>query len=156
MNSVQEPSAEQLASAHRAFGVALISFGPDLERLEPGEFLPRYHRLKFKVLCRSAYAPRPLYLTVRRVGSRIDADNFYTVPFFAEEMPVGAEAEYELLSFDSFNLPFQSISVELCRHEDYLRRRVSPKHIERAKMFTTRTRANQTLEPTPPSGVAHL
>ena len=146
-----EPKAEELAFAHQAFDVALISFGRELERLEPGEFLPRYHRLKFKIRCRAAYAPRPLYLTVRRGGSKIGQENFYTVPFFAEEMSAGGEAEYELLSFDSFNLPFESVSLELCRHEDYLKRRVSPKHIERAMQFATRKKANQSSQPTPPS-----
>ena len=146
-----EPTTEELTLAREAFEVVLISFSRKLERLEPSDFLARYHRLKFKIRCRAAFISRPLFLTVRRNGSKIAGDNFYTVPFFAEEMPIGADVEYELLSFDSFNLPFESLSVELCRHEDYLKRRVSPQHIEQAKKFATLKKANQSPDPTAPS-----
>jgi hypothetical protein len=133
-----EPTSEELNLAREAFEVELVSFKRELEKLDASEFLPRYNRLKLKILCRAPYKTRPLFLTVRRHGSKIATQNFYTVPFFAEDLPVGFEAEYELLSFDSFALPFQSISVEMCQPEDYHQRRVSAQHLERAKRFAVR------------------
>jgi hypothetical protein len=130
-----EPAAEELALAHRAYDVALVSFNREPEKLESSELLPRYNRVKLKIRCRSTYSRRPLFLTVRRHGSKIGTENFYTVPFFAGDISAGTEAEYELLSFDSFNLPFAEISVEMCQPDDYLKRRVSLMHIERAKGF---------------------
>ena len=133
-----EPTEEELTLAHEAFEVALVSFRPELEKLDASDFLPRYHRVKFKIRCLASYNRRPIFLTVRRGGSKIGAENFYTVPFFAEDLPVGAEATYDLLSFDSFNVPFESMTVEMCGPEDYQKRRVSPAHIERAEKFATR------------------
>jgi hypothetical protein len=130
-----EPTNRKLALAYQAFEVKLISFSRELEKLEPSDFLPRHNRIKLKIRCRAIFDSRPLFVTVRRHGSKIGADNFYTVPFFAGDISVGAEAEYELLSFDSFNLPFESISVEIAQSDDYLKRRVSLKHIERARKF---------------------
>ena len=137
-----EPTAELLRRASEAYDVDILSFDRKLEKLASTDFLPRYNRLRIKIRCRVPHAERPLYLTVRRHGSKIGAENFYTVPFFPEEIPLGTESEYELLSFDSFALPFESISVEICRHEDYLKRRVSTEHIERAKKFTSRITKN--------------
>ena len=134
-----EPTSEDLALAREAFEVELVSFKRELEKLDPTDFLPRYNRLKLKIRCRAPYSTRPLFVTVRRHGSKITTQNFYTVPFFTQDLPVGSEAEYELLSFDSFALPFQSISVEMCRPEDYQQRRVSAQHLERAKSFAVQT-----------------
>jgi hypothetical protein len=147
-----EPTADQLVRARGAFEVSLLSFSRSLEKLDQSDFLPRYHRLALRIRCREAIDTRPLYLTVRRSGSKIAAENFYTVPFFADHLSEGSEADYDLLSFDSFNLPFESISVELCTSEDYLKRRVSPEHIERAKRFATRKGANQPPQTTRTSG----
>ena len=132
-----EPSDEELARAAAAFSVELVSFQPTLERLEASDLLPRYHRVRFKVRCRLVYELRPLFVTVRRHGSQIGSENYYTVPFFAGEISPGSEQQYELLSFDSFNVPFQSLSVEMCQPDDYSKRRVSLKHIERARSFVS-------------------
>jgi hypothetical protein len=132
-----EPSSEDLDRAGEAFQLEFVSFGGELERLEPNDFLPRYNRVRFKLRCRSHYNARPLFVTVRRHGSKIGAENYYTVPFYAEDMPVGAVREYELLSFDSFNLPFTSVSIEMCRPGDYMKRRVSLQHLERARKFAS-------------------
>src|SRR5215468_4442496 len=120
MSRVQthEPSADTLRSACDAYEVHLLSFNRELVKLEPKDFLPRYNRLRFTIRCRAPFTERPLFLTVRRRGSKLGAENFYTVPFFAGEISVGTEAEYELLSFDSFAVPFESMSVEMCRIED--------------------------------------
>jgi hypothetical protein len=128
-----EPTAEGLALAHLAFEVAPISFSQELHRLEPNEVMARYHCLKFRIRCRSTYDARPLFLTVRRGDSDIGTENFCTVPFFAKALPVGAAAEYELLVFDSFKLPFANMAVEMCRFEDYLKRRVSLVYLKRAR-----------------------
>ncbi len=134
----QEPTVAELAAAHDAFEITLLSFSRVLETLEPTDCLPRYNRVEFKIRCRGPYERRPLFLTVRRHGSQIRDDNFYTVPLFAEPLSVGDEAVYELLSFDSFNLRFDTMSVEMCDPEDYAKRRVSAAHIERAKRFARR------------------
>jgi len=134
-----EPTVQDLLLGREAYEVMLVSFSHTLEKLEPNDFLPRYNRVSFKIRCRSAYHHRPLFLTVRRHGSKIGADNFYTVPFFAGDIPLGSEIEYGLLSFDSFNLPFESISIEMCKPEDYAKRRVSSQHIERARKFVLAT-----------------
>jgi hypothetical protein len=133
-----EPTATELAVAHDAFNITLLSFSRVLETLEPSDSLPRYNRVEFKIRCRASYEHRPLFLTVRRHGSEIREDNFYRVPFFAAPLSVGDEEEYELLSFDSFNLRFETISIEMCDPEDYAKRRVSVAHIERAKKFAKR------------------
>jgi hypothetical protein len=133
-----EPTATQLASAHDAFEIKLLGFSRVLEALEATDLLPRYNRVEFKIRCRVTYEPRPLFLTVRRHGSKIRDDNFYTVPFFAASLSAGDEAVYELLCFDSFNLRFETMSVEMCDPEDYAKRRVSVGHIERAKKFARR------------------
>ncbi len=130
-----EPTPDGLARAHLAFEVTLISFSRELHRLEPNEVAARYHCLKFRIRCRSTCDSRPLFLTVRRGSSDIGAENFSTVPFFAKALPPGAEAEYELLSFDSFNLPFASMTVEMCRFEDYMKRRVSLAYLKKARKF---------------------
>ena len=132
-----EPTSEDLEQAREAFEVQFVSFKRELEKLEPSDFLPRHNRVRFRIRCRSPYKARPLFVTVRRHGSKIGADNYYTVPFYAEDIPVGAVSEYELLSFDSFNLPFESLSVEMCQPDDYLERRVSLQHIERARKFAS-------------------
>lgn len=136
-----EPTFEELTLAREAYEVTLVSFDRTPEKLEPSDFLPRYHRVKLRIRCRAAHTDRPLFITVRRGRSKIAGENFYTVPFFADELKIGAELEYELLSFDSFNLPFETMSVEMCRPEDYPKRRVSSQHIERAKRFAVRTRS---------------
>ncbi|MGC3990225.1 MAG: hypothetical protein QM796_11195 [Chthoniobacteraceae bacterium] len=133
-----EPTSTELAAAHDAFDITVLGFSRVLETLEPSEVLPRYNRIEFMIRCRAPYEPRPLFLTIRRHGSEIQADNFYTVPFFAAPLSVGAEAVYELLSFDSFNLRFENIAVEMCDPEDYAKRRVSVAHVERAKKFARR------------------
>jgi hypothetical protein len=113
-----EPTVAELAAAHDAFDITLLSFSRVLETLEPTDSLPRYNRVEFKIRCRTAYEHRPLFLTVRRHGSQIRDDNFYTIPFFLGPLSVGDEAVYELLSFDSFNLRFDTMSVEMCDPED--------------------------------------
>jgi hypothetical protein len=133
-----EPTAIELAAAHDAFEITLLGFSRVLETLEPTDVLPRYNRVEFKIHCRAPYERRPLFLTVRRHGSEIRGDNFYTIPFFVAHLSVGDEAVYELLSFDSFNLHFETMSVEMCDPEDYAKRRVSVAHIERAKKFAKR------------------
>jgi hypothetical protein len=130
-----EPNPSDLTAAHDAFDITLVSFSRVLETLEPSDMLPRYNRVTFKIHCRAPYERRPLFLTVRRHGSEIGGDNFYTIPFFASPLSVGDKATYELLSFDSFNLRFDTMSVEMCDPEDYARRRVSAAHIERSKKF---------------------
>jgi hypothetical protein len=132
-----EPTSEDLEGAAQAFQLELVSFVRELVRLEPNDLLPRYNRVRFRVHCRSSYSARPLFVTVRRHGSKLGADNYYTVPFHAEAMPVGAMQEYELMSFDSFNLPFTSMSVEMCSPDDYRNRRVSLQHLERARKFAS-------------------
>jgi hypothetical protein len=130
-----EPSAAALNRGRSAFEVMLTAFDSERVKIEASELLPRYNRMSLRLRCLARHDERPLFLTVRRTGSKIGAENFYTVPFFAEELPVGATADYELLSFDSFAVPFNGMLVEMCSPEDYLKRRVSPRHIERAKSF---------------------
>ena len=72
-----EPSSEDLERAGEAFQLEFVCFGRQLERLEPNDFLPRYNRLRFKLSCRSQYNARPLFVTVRRNGSKIGADNYW-------------------------------------------------------------------------------
>jgi len=132
-----EPSDAALRRARSAFEVTLTAFDREKVKIEASGLLSRYNRLTLRVRCVAPHGERPLFLTVRRTGSKIGAENFYTVPFFAGELPVGTAADYELLSFDSFALPFDGMSVEMCSPEDYLKRRVSSKHIERAKAFVS-------------------
>jgi hypothetical protein len=132
-----EPTNEELALAARAFEIRLVSFSRTLEKLEPTDYLPRYNRLILRIQCCGAYSPRPLFVTVRRHGSTLGSENYYTVPFFAGKMAAGERRQYELLSFDSFNLSFESVTVEMCRPEDYSKRRVSLAHIGRATRFAT-------------------
>jgi len=132
-----EPTDDELTLAAGAFEIRLVSFSPTLEKLKPTDYLPRYNRVNVTIRCRRAYSSRPLFVTVRRHGSTVGPENYYTVPFFAGEMAVGEQHRYEILSFDSFNLPFESVTVEMCRPEDYSRRRVSSAHIDRAHLFAT-------------------
>ena len=133
-----EPSAEALRIALEAFDVVLVSFDRELEKLDPKEFLPRYNRLRISLSCRAPHTERPVFLTIRRHDSKIGKENFYTVPFFPEPISVGEKVAYDLLSFDSFAVPFERITVEMCRPEDYEKRRVSAEHVSRAKSFATK------------------
>lgn len=130
-----EPLPDFLVEAAAAFTLELLEFDPVARKLDPDDFLARYHAVRFRIRCRKSCDRRPLFPNVRRHGSKIAAANFYTVPFHAEVMVPGDSALYELLSFDSFNLPFRSLSIELCAPEDYRLRRVSAKHVERARAF---------------------
>src|SRR5262245_51602705 len=102
-----EPTEQELAQAVAAFSIELVSFQPVLEKLEASELLARYNRVRFKVGCRLPCERRPLFVTVRRHGSQIGSENYYTVPFFAGDIAPGVVQQYELLSFDSFNVPFE-------------------------------------------------
>lgn len=135
-----EPSAEALCIAQKAFDVVLVSFDRKLVKLDPKEFLLRYNRLRINLSCRVPHTERPVFLTVRRHGSKIGKENFYTVPFVPEPISVGEKVAYDLLSFDSFAVLFESITVEMCRPEDYEKRRVSAEHVSRAKNFATKTK----------------
>ena len=132
-----EPTEEMLHAASDAHRVELVSYNRTLEKLEPKDFLRRYNRLRIKVQRLSDYPNSLIYLTVRRHRSKIGAENFYTVPFFVEDLRINAIAEYDLLSFDSFNLPFDSISIEMCDFKDYQKRRISKLHLERARKFVS-------------------
>jgi hypothetical protein len=144
-----EPTEADLASAISAHRIAILSFDREPTKLHTSDFLPRYNRLRIAITRTEPYPSSLLFLTVRRHGSKIGAENFYTVPMFAEELDVGVQAEYELMSFDSFNELFDSMSVDMCTFNDYMKRRVSMKHIVRAKDFAKLIRKH-TVEPEGP------
>jgi hypothetical protein len=132
-----EPTEDELRSAFDTCSVETLSFERELEKLDSADFLPRYNRIRIRFSLGSSPRRLPLYLTVRRHGSKLGDENFYTVPFYPDGLAVGATGEFDLLSFDSFALRFDDISVGMCLFADYEKRRVSAKHIERARRFVS-------------------
>jgi hypothetical protein len=132
-----EPTEDELRSAFDNCSIETLSFERNMEKLDASDFLPRYNRIRIRLRLGSSPRRLPLYLTVRRYGSTLGGENFYTVPFFPDGLEVGETGDFDLLSFDSFNLPFDNISVGMCLFADYKKRRVSAKHIERAKRFVS-------------------
>jgi len=101
-----EPSAEALRIAREALDVVLASFDRKLEKLDPKELLPRYNRLRISLSCRAPHTERPVFLTVRRHGSKVGRENFYTVPFFPEPISVGEKSP--TIYFRSIRSPCRS------------------------------------------------
>jgi hypothetical protein len=119
-----EVGPEAFAAAKAAHEVTLVSWQKRLEKLVPEDLLARYNRLHIRVYRCQPYAFDILYLTVRRHGSSIQEKNFYATPLFTDGLAVDATAEYDLLSFDAFNKPFDSITVEICSFSDFTARQV--------------------------------
>ena len=112
--------------------VKLVGFDRQLERLYPNDFLPRYHRITVEFQNRSDSAIEMLFITVHRCGSKLGIENFYTVPLHVPELTVGRTARYEFLSFDSFNLPFDNVVINMTSPQEYEKRRLAKKYLEKA------------------------
>jgi hypothetical protein len=140
-----EPSPVHLEELRQSVSVALVEFERRLVRLYADDFLPRYNQItaEFKNLTESPIAT--LFLTVHRDGSKLGAENFYTVPIHVPELVGRATCRYEFLSFDSFNLPFESVRINLATPEEYAKRRLAKKYLERAPDLThfVPTRVNE-------------
>jgi hypothetical protein len=131
-----EPSPSQLEELRQAVSVALVGYDRNLERLYPADVLTRYNRITADFHNQSASSVAMLFVTVHRDGSKIGAANFYTVPISVPELTAGSTCRYEFLSFDSFNLPFDGIRINLTTPHEYEQRRLSKQYLERASDLT--------------------
>src|SRR6516225_7013218 len=124
-----EPSPDVLAQLCGAISVTLVGYTKELVRLHPDELLPRYNRVTADFYNKSASPAASIFVTISRDGSKIGGENFYTIPLNTPELGAGDKCRYELLSFDSFNLPFESIRINMTTPEEYVKRRLSKKYI---------------------------
>jgi hypothetical protein len=134
--TLHEPSPSRLEELREAIAVTLVSFDRKLERLYPADMLPRYNRITVDFHNRSAGPIAILLVTVHRDGSKLGAENFYTEPFSVPELADGSTCRYEFLSFDAFNLPFDSIRINLTTPQEYEKRQLGKKYIEKAPILT--------------------
>jgi len=134
--SSHEPSPSQLEQLRESVAVALVRFDRELARLYPDDFLPRYNRITAEFQNRSDTPIARLFITVHRDGSKIGAENFYTVPVHVPELAAGRTCRYEFLSFDSFNERFDGIRINLTTPQEYEKRRLAKKYLERASDLT--------------------
>jgi hypothetical protein len=130
--SSHEPSPSHLEELRKAVSVTLFSYDRNFVRLYPADVLPRYNRITADFHNQSSSSIAKLFVTIHRDGSKIGAENFYTVPLCVPELSVGSTCRYEFLSFDSFNLPFDGIRINLTTPQEYEKRRLAKKYIERA------------------------
>ncbi|MGB8296843.1 MAG: hypothetical protein WCG85_15550 [Polyangia bacterium] len=151
--SKHEPSASQLEKFIALVGVELVSFDPGLVRLYPNDSLPRYNRIVADFDNRSSDPFGLLFVTVHRDGSSLGPENFYTVPVNVPELGGHARCRYAFLSFDSFNLRFESIRINLTTVQEYGQRRLSNAYIERSRDLTQFI-AKADAEPVAPDGSA--
>jgi hypothetical protein len=134
--SSHEPSSSQLEELSKAVSVTLAGYDGNLVRLYPADVLPRYNRITADFHNQSSSSIAMLFVTIHRDGSKIGAENFYTVPLSVPELSVGNTCRYEFLSFDSFNLPFSGIRINLTTPQEYEKRRLAKKYLERAPDLT--------------------
>ena len=127
-----EPSPSQLEKLREPATLTLAHFDKKLVRLYPDDFLPRYNRITVEVCNKADSTIAMLFITVHRDGSKIAAENYYTVPLHVPELVGHTACRYEFLSFDSFNLPFESVRVNLTTSDEYAERRLAKKYLERA------------------------
>ncbi|HEV7924272.1 MAG TPA: hypothetical protein VGR14_02885 [Verrucomicrobiae bacterium] len=130
--SSHEPSPSQLERLRESVTVTLVGFDRTLARLYPDDLLRRYNRVEVELHNRSDNSITMLFVTVHRDGSKIGADNFYTVPLHVPELAAHRACRYEFLSFDSFNEPFERIRASLTTPQEYAKRRLAKKYLERA------------------------
>ena len=117
--SKHEPSTSQLEKLIALVGVKLVSFDRGLVRLYPNDLLPRYNWIVADFDNRSPDPFGLLFVTVHRDGSSFGPENFYTVPVNVPELGGHARGRYAFLSFDSFNLRFESIRINLTTAQEY-------------------------------------
>jgi hypothetical protein len=134
--SSHEPSSSQLERLRESAAVTLVGFDRQLVRLYPDDFLPRYNRITMEFHNKSDSSIPMLFVTVHRDGSKIGANNFYAVPLHVPELAGHRTCRYEFLSFDSFNEPFENIRVNLTTPQEYEKRRLAKKYLERAPDLT--------------------
>jgi hypothetical protein len=134
--SSHEPWVSQLEGLRGSVSITLVHFDKELVRLYPDDFLARYNRITVELHNRSDSSIAMLFATVHRDGSRIGEDNFYTVPLHVPELVGHSACRYEFLSFDSFNLSFESVRVNLTTPDEYTKRRLAKKYLERAPDLT--------------------
>ena len=134
--SSHEPSPSQLEKLCESVTATFVGFDRELVRLHPDDVLPRYNRITAEFHNKSDSLIATLFVTVHRGGSKIGADNFYTVPLHVPELAPGRTCRYEFLSFDSFNERFDSIRINLTTPQEYEKRRLAKKYLERASDLT--------------------
>lgn len=72
---------------------------------------------------------------MRRIDSELGAENHYTVPVWLGILEPGSY-EIEFSSFDSFNLPFSDLAIELTDHESFNHRILNDVALERSKVYS--------------------
>jgi hypothetical protein len=132
-----EPTPDQLTYIQSIVSVELVEFDRGLVRLKEGDFLPRYNRVRVRIRSTTTPPSATFYVTVRRHETSIGSENFYTVPIFCPELRTQCECVYDIYSFDSFNLPFEGLSVSMTGPEEYRLRRLAKAYIERAHELTS-------------------
>ena len=132
----QKDEKDQLAEIARGVSITLLRYDKELKRIKPEDFLPRYNELDLKITNGTNSDLSQLIVTVRRTGTKIADDNYYTVPLNTPELRSGSTCRYRIMSFDSFNLPFNDIFVSVASFDEMSKRQLSAKHLERARELT--------------------
>jgi hypothetical protein len=118
--------------------IKLISFDTELVKLDKGDFLPRYNRLVLTIENHSADTIDDVILTVKRMGSKIGADNFDTVPIRTYDLKPGQKGKYEVMVFDPFNEKFNDIEVRPLTTDDWKVRKKVANWLNKAGQFSRR------------------
>jgi hypothetical protein len=80
ITNAYSPTEEELVQSAAAHRLKLVAFSLELERLEPTDMLPRYNRCRVIVEKIAEFLPEIIFVTVRRQGSKLGSENFYTEP----------------------------------------------------------------------------
>lgn len=118
--------------------ITLVSFDSELSKLNKDDFLPRYNRLVLTVKNNSSETINDLILTVTRTGSKIETDNFDTVPMKTYDLKPGQKGKYELMVFDPFNESFNDIELRLSTVDDWEKRKKVENWLSKAGQFSRR------------------
>ena|ERR1022692_260551 len=138
ITNAYSPTEEELVQSAAAHRLKLVTFSLKLERLEPTDMLPRYNRCRVIVEKVAEFLPEIIFVTVRRQGSKLGSENFYTEPILIGSLKIGDKSQYDLLSFDAFAIPFNDIEITLCTFPDFQKRKIilTPKNMPRWRKMT--------------------
>lgn len=134
--SLYSLSAELLEKLSMSVVATMVGYDPRLVKLYPKDFLARYNRITVDLKNLSEHSFDLIFVTVHREGSKIGDDNYYVVPLHVPELTAHSKCRCDFLSFDSFNLPFKNIRINLTTSAESSKRQVSRAYVERSRDLT--------------------
>lgn len=131
---LKRPIEELINWQNKCAQIQMINWKKELEK--ESDLICRFNRININIKTNEYAIEDFILITVRRTNSKIRIDNFYTVPIYVPELKITDFGKYTFLSFDSFNLPFDDLMIEITKIEDYKKREISDRYLERSKKYT--------------------